>query len=179
MIPTLSTDRLLLRGPSLADFEQSAAMWADPAVVRFIGGHPSTRQATWSRLLTYIGHWQALGFGYWVITDHAGGFLGEAGLANYNRDMDPPLGDDPEAGWVLTEGAAGRGIATEAMSAVLHWADATLPPPQGQVAIIDPDNLASLKVAAKLGFQTSGHSIYRDDPVAVLRRAHQANPVPS
>ena len=40
-VPVIETERLLLRGHRLDDFEALAAMWADPAVVRFIGGKPS------------------------------------------------------------------------------------------------------------------------------------------
>lgn len=65
-VPTLETERLILRGHGVDDFGDSAAMWAEPEVVRHIGGRPFTREESWSRLLRYIGHWSALGFGYWV-----------------------------------------------------------------------------------------------------------------
>ncbi|MFD2031163.1 GNAT family N-acetyltransferase [Ancylobacter dichloromethanicus] len=49
------------------DFEAYAAMWAEPAVVRFIGGVPFTREAAWSRLLRHPGLWTFLGFGSFAV----------------------------------------------------------------------------------------------------------------
>jgi RimJ/RimL family protein N-acetyltransferase len=65
----LETDRLIMRPHVRADFDDSFAMWSDPEVTRFIGGQPSTREETWSRLLRYVGHWTMLGFGYWAVRD--------------------------------------------------------------------------------------------------------------
>ena len=88
----LLTDRTRMRRHTVADFEQSAALWSDPDVVRYILGKPSTRAESWSRLLRYIGHWQALSFGYWVVEDRlTGQLLGEVGLADYKRDMTPSI----------------------------------------------------------------------------------------
>ncbi|GLK72831.1 hypothetical protein GCM10017643_29470 [Ancylobacter dichloromethanicus] len=42
-------------------------MWAEPAVVRFIGGVPFTREAAWSRLLRHPGLWTFLGFGSFAV----------------------------------------------------------------------------------------------------------------
>src|SRR3954471_2867828 len=58
-----------MRGHALADLAGSAAMWADPAVVRHITGKPSTPEESWSRLLRYGGLWTLLGFGYWLVEE--------------------------------------------------------------------------------------------------------------
>jgi len=77
-IPTLTTGRLLLRPYRLADFDAYAAMWADPAVTRFIGGVPFTREQSWSRFLRQIGVWHHLAFGFFAIEEKATGrFAGE------------------------------------------------------------------------------------------------------
>ena len=90
--PVLKTDRLILRPHRVEDFDVSAAMWADPDVVRYVTGAPSARPLSWGRLLRYIGHWQALGFGYWVVeTRDDGRFLGEVGFADHRRDIEPSL----------------------------------------------------------------------------------------
>ena len=47
MIPTLETPRLRLRAYRREDFDAYAALWAEPAVVRFIGGTPLSREAAW------------------------------------------------------------------------------------------------------------------------------------
>jgi RimJ/RimL family protein N-acetyltransferase len=46
MIPTLETERLILRPHRLADFDAYVEMWADPDVVRFIGGKPFDRESS-------------------------------------------------------------------------------------------------------------------------------------
>jgi RimJ/RimL family protein N-acetyltransferase len=63
-VPTLETERLVLRGHRLEDFSDCVALWSDSVVTRFIGGIPSTPEDAWSRLLRYAGHWLLLGFGY-------------------------------------------------------------------------------------------------------------------
>ena len=112
--PALETPRLRLRGHGLDDFPQSAAMWADPVVVRYIRPIPFTEEETWARLLRYVGHWALLGYGFWVVEDkQTGEFLGEAGFLNFHRDTDPPrVINIPEAGWAFRAAAHGRGYAT-------------------------------------------------------------------
>src|SRR5258708_23056174 len=126
MIPIVETERLILRGHRVDDFTALAAMWADPIVVRHIGNHPSTIEQSWARLLRYAGHWSLVGFGFWAIEDRASGtFAGEIGVADFKREIEPPVGE-LETGWVLASWAHGRGFATEALRAVLAWADAKL-----------------------------------------------------
>jgi RimJ/RimL family protein N-acetyltransferase len=61
-----------------------------------------------------------LGFGYWVIEDKATGrFVGEVGFADYKRDMESPVKEAPEIGWVLAADAHGSGYATEAARAAI------------------------------------------------------------
>ena len=174
LIPVLETERLRLRGHTLADFPHSAAMWADPQVVRFISGTPSSETESWSRFLRYAGHWQMMGFGYWLVEDRqTGAFLGEVGFADYKRDLKPALGALPEIGWVLAPAAWGRGIATEAVTAALHWGDAHLHSPC-TVCIFDPLHAASVKVAVKTGYQRRGMAQMGDAPVLVMERSRAA-----
>ena len=49
--PTLITERLRLDAHTLDDFESLAALWADPQVVRYIGGTPRDREDSWGRLM--------------------------------------------------------------------------------------------------------------------------------
>ncbi len=55
--PTLITERLRLDAHTLDDFDSLAALWADPLVVRYIGGTPRDREDSW-RLMRYVGHWR-------------------------------------------------------------------------------------------------------------------------
>ena len=135
-------------------------MWADPAVTRYILGTPSSPQQTWSRMLAYAGHWTFLGFGYWAVIDRASAtFVGELGFADFKRDLAPDVRGVPEIGWALASHAQGRGLATEALRAALAWGDAHLDASR-TIALIDPDNAPSLRVAENVGYRK-----LRDDVV--------------
>lgn len=165
----IETDRLVLRPPDLNDLEDTAVLWADPDVVRFIGGKPSTREESWARLHRNIGLWAAHGYGPLIVREKASGRLvGEVGLANFGREIDPPVGP-LEAGWVLAPWAHGKGFATEAVLASLDWARARFAGHRA-TCIIAPDNAASLRVAEKCGFRTFGRSDYKGSPVVMLDR---------
>jgi RimJ/RimL family protein N-acetyltransferase len=149
--PTLATDRLIIRPLALADFEAYMAAWADPDMTRFIGGQPRDRTTSWGKFLQGAGLWAILGYGYWTFAERATGrFLGNGGLSQFERGVAELVGH-VEAGWAFVPAAWGQGYATEAMEAVMGWADATLKPPEIR-AIIDHDNRASVRVAEKLGF---------------------------
>ncbi|HEI8865768.1 GNAT family N-acetyltransferase [Serratia sp. AKBS12] len=167
--PLLVTDRLILDSHTIDDFDAIAALWADPQVVRYIGGTPRDREDSWGRLLRYIGHWQLLGYGCWAVREKvSGAFIGSIGFINFQRDITPPL-DAPEMGWTLASAAQGKGYATEALQAALGWAQAHLPTDK-LLCIISPENRASLKLAARVGFSESHRTEYHQKPIVVMQR---------
>lgn len=150
--PTILTDRLSLRATRLDDFEASFAMWSDPEFVRFIGGKPSDRAESHSRLLRYGGLWPLLGYGYWAVEDRASGrYAGEVGFADFKRELTEELEDVPEAGWVIAPEFAGQGYATEAMMAAAHWMDQQ-DRWRSTFCMVVPENHRSIRVAKKLGY---------------------------
>lgn len=168
--PVLKTEHLVLRRHCVDDFANSAAMWGDSDVVRYISGTPSGRAESWSRLLRYIGHWEALGFGYWVVREKStDSFLGEVGFADYKREMEPSIEGIPEAGWVFDTGAQGKGYAEEAVRCMLDWADGRLDS-EITVCIIDPEHRASMSLAEKIGFKATVMSHYMDTKIQVMQR---------
>jgi RimJ/RimL family protein N-acetyltransferase len=168
--PVIETERLTLRGHTLDDFAECAAIWGDPRVTRFIGGRPSTEEEAWARLLRNIGHWAALGFGYWAVREKSSGrFVGDVGLADLRRDLQPSLAGIPESGWVLAPWAHGQGFATEAVRAVLAWGETHLRATR-TVCLIAPDNAPSLRVAAKCGYKEFGRTTYKGEPTVLLER---------
>lgn len=168
--PVLETERLILRGHTLADFDECAAMWGDALVTRHISGRPSTGEEVWARLLRYGGLWALLGYGYWAVRERGTGrFVGDVGLADFRREVTPPLGGAPEAGWVLAPWAHGRGFATEAVRAVLAWSDAHLAAPH-TVCLIAPGNAGSIHVAEKCGFRERARGAYKGEETIILER---------
>lgn len=168
--PTVETERLILRRHDLDDVDASAEMWADPAVVRYIGGKPSTRQQVWARILSYAGHWSYKNFGYWAIEERAtGAFVGEVGFADFKRDVIAAMRGVPEMGWALVSRVHGRGLGAEAVRAALGWGDANLESPR-TVCLIDGGNAASLRIAEKCGFTTFEYATYDDRPTHFAQR---------
>lgn len=171
LVPTVTTDRLVLRGHRIEDFDESIAMWSDPKVVRYVGGKPFTREGVWSMRLRYAGHWALMGYGYWVVEERASGrFVGEVGFAEMKREIVPSIEGCPEAGWVLSPWSHGQGFATEAVRAALTWGAERFGPID-TVCIIDPDNVASLGVAKKCGYEVELETVYKGEPIVVSRRS--------
>lgn len=169
-IPVLETERLLLRAPSADDLAASTAMWSNPEVVRFIGGHAFTREEVWSRILRGLGLWTMLGYGYWAVYDkQSGRFVGDVGFADFHRDFTPSIEGVPEMGWVLDPWCHGRGYASEAVNAAIGWAEANLDATE-QACIISPGNTPSINVARKAGFVEQARTSYKGDETIVFKR---------
>ena len=171
--PEIRTDRLILRGHGLADYGDVLRVWSDPQVVHHISGVPDTAETAWAKLMFHMGHWTALGFGYWAVTARDGAYLGMVGFCVLPRLSEPPLrslltSDPIEAGWAFAPDAQGQGFATEAMTAALTWADRQAWPET--VALIVNDHTASLRLAARLGYTARGDVSYKGRANTLLRR---------
>lgn len=167
--PTLETARLRLRAHRLEDFEPILAMVTDDEVMRHISG-AQPREEAWRRMMCGPGCWALLGYGYWVVERRGDGvLLGQAGLADFKRDMDPSIEGLPELGYVFAAHAHGQGYAAEAVRAILGWAGATLDPDQ-IVAIIDRDNAPSIRLAERAGFGVREEASYKGEPILLFRR---------
>ncbi|CAG84024.1 acyl-CoA N-acyltransferase [Yarrowia lipolytica] len=155
MRDTIETDRLILSRHTVADFEDSVALWNDEETVKFCGG-ARPRATVWTKLLYHRGHWDHYGYGCYVVRlKEMGEYLGEIGTNHFMRDSDPaysPL--MPEAGWVVNPKYHGKGIATEALTAIFKEADASEKITHPICCIIDHgENEPSRAIARKFGFK--------------------------
>lgn len=167
-IPEIETPRLLLRGHRDADFDAHCAFWADPHVVRFIGGRTFSREESWVRFLRHAGMWVRMGFGFWAVTDRATGrYLGEAGFQDLKRDLSPSLEGTLEAGWAILPDVHGKGLGGEVVGAILGWAQAARPG-RRITCLIDPDNRPSLRLAARHGFREFDRTAHHGAPVVLF-----------
>ena len=168
--PVIETERLRLRGHREDDLANCVAMWSEEAVTRFTVGRQLTEEEIWMRMLRHIGHWALLDFGYWVVEEKAtGAFLGEAGIAEFHRGIEPSILGIPEVGWVFASTAHGKGYAHEAARAILAWGEEHFGSDRS-VCIIAPENAPSLKLAAKLGYTAEAETIFRGNPALILGR---------
>ncbi len=168
--PVLETARLTLRPLRADDLPAHAAAMGDAETVRFLGGTPFTREDTWRKMLTGPAMWDWLGYGYWTAERREDGrAIGQIGFADFKRDIAPSVEGIPEMGWVFARDVGGEGYASEGAAAALDWADRVLQARE-IVAIIDPDNARSIRIAEKSGFAIREQAVYRGEPILLFRR---------
>jgi RimJ/RimL family protein N-acetyltransferase len=63
----------------------------------------------------------------------------------------------------------GKGYATEAVKAILGWAEDHFGKVR-MVCIIDPDNTPSLRVAERCGFRECARTTYKGEAIIILER---------
>jgi RimJ/RimL family protein N-acetyltransferase len=147
MIPTLETERLVLREFRESDLDAYAAMSADPDVMRYIGaGKTMTRAEAWRSLAFLMGHWHLLGFGMWAATVRGDDrMIGRVGF------LQPEGWPGFEIGWGFEKAAWGKGYATEGAQRALAWCREALPRQREVISLIYPENAPSIRVAERLG----------------------------
>jgi RimJ/RimL family protein N-acetyltransferase len=143
-IPTLETERLRLRPFRRSDFDDYAALSADPEVMRYLGG-PWDRGRSWRHLAFLVGHWHLGRTGTWALEHReTGAFVGRIGF--YGPESWPGF----ELAWALARPFWGHGYATEAARAALRHAFTALNEDH-VISLIHPDNHASARVAERIG----------------------------
>ncbi|WP_299686273.1 GNAT family N-acetyltransferase [uncultured Tateyamaria sp.] len=165
--PTLTTDRLRLRGFQPSDAEAFVAYFQSDRAA-FTGG-PMTAKAAWRHLATNMGHWALRGFGMFAATRHdSDDIIGMFG------HWFPHGWAEREVGYVLFNAAdEGRGIASEAVRACITHAYDTLGWDTA-VSYIDPNNAASIALAERVGGIRDDAAPKPDTtyPVVIYRHPH-------
>jgi RimJ/RimL family protein N-acetyltransferase len=166
-IPTIRTERLILRAPCMSDVDPfTAFLQSDRAVYVGGGAHRTTYDC-----IRAFGHmaglWVLRGYGSFVITLNDGSPIGSAG------PWFPISWPEPEFAWSLwSDNYEGKGYVTEAMTVLRDWTFAntdltTL------VSYIDVENLASQRVARRLGGVIDANATPPDDDPVMIYRFHQ------
>jgi ribosomal-protein-alanine N-acetyltransferase len=168
----LESDRLLLRPLRMEDLDALATIYADPEVRRYFPEGTLTPDETREELEWLIEVYDGrYGFGLWAtVLNDTGEFVGRCGLLPWrvipsesgflaldHADEFPDAEGDYEVelAYLLAKGHWGRGLATEAARLIVHDAFERLRVPR-LIALIDPDNEASLKVARNVGMSVEG-----------------------
>lgn len=116
-IPIITTKRLTLRGPTVRDRDTYAAYYAvTPVLVGKYRGERSVSEVQ-DILAEDIAHWQAKGFGMWLLEDlQSGAIVGGCGIVH------PDDWPRHELTWWLMPDQRGKGYATEASIAAINFA---------------------------------------------------------
>jgi RimJ/RimL family protein N-acetyltransferase/catechol 2,3-dioxygenase-like lactoylglutathione lyase family enzyme len=149
-LPVLRTPRLTLRGLERSDTEAILRIFADPEQSRYFDADfhdPGQCRQMIERRLRYVGPDR---LGHWVI-ERDGVVIG---LAHLRPSEALPAGT-AEIGYFLDPAYGGQGFATEAAAALLDHGLTTVGLP-AVWALIHESNVASLKLARRLGFRDIG-----------------------
>jgi len=113
-IPTLETERLVLRAPNLSDFDVYAQIIASPRA-RYLT--VMTREDAWYDFAQMVAIWSLRGHGMWSVEAKADGQL--LGFVVLGFEPEDP---EPELGFIFTENGEGHGYAFEAATAARSFA---------------------------------------------------------
>ena len=156
----LETDRLTLHEITLGDAELMLAVWNDPAFVRYVGdrGIRTTDAAEEAMRQGVLRLYEEHGYGpFRIALKDSGEAIGISGL--FRRDGL----DDPDIGYATLPEYCGKGYALEAARAVIEHATTVLGL-ERLIAIISPENEASISLIGKLGFEFERmHRMHDDD----------------
>jgi RimJ/RimL family protein N-acetyltransferase len=93
----------------------------------------------------------------------------ELGFADFKRQIDPSIKGMPELSWAFASHVHGKGYATEGLKAAIAWGDKKFRGTR-TVCIINPDNLASIRVATKCDYKEIVRTTYTDLPTIIFAR---------
>lgn len=172
--PFLTTERLELWRPQTGDLKAMHAIVTDPQTGRFLGSSaPLHEHAT--RFMRGAGSWFLYGYGPLMLRLRGSETLiGNCGVFHTFRGLGSDFDDNPEAGWIVAAEHVGKGLASEAMRAVLGWFELEHGR-QRIVCMISPENEPSLRMAKGLGFAPMRETVLSDGAVVrLLERAASA-----
>lgn len=146
------TERLLVRPPAASDLPLYERHFLRPEIERWLRPPPLAPfdpPQIQELLERDRRHWDQHGFGPWVLEDSDGAFVGRGGLAWTSID-DVLMVELP---WSIEPARHGEGLATKAARrAIGHAGSLGF---EAVVALILPHNVASRRVAEKVGMQAA------------------------
>lgn len=150
--PVMETERLRLRKIEVQDAENMLTYLQDPDVMEYYGLPPfvSTEQvldeiAWYNKIFT-----QQTGIRWGITLKDEDKIIGSLGFLNW-----VPMHHRVDIGYELNQEYWGKGIASEALQAVLAYGFETMELERVQ-ALIEPANLASIHLVEKHGFLREG-----------------------
>ncbi len=146
----LETKRLVLRRQVVEDLEDLYALYCDPEITKYIPDAPRNYEETKEELEWFLnGHPKHPELGLWAtIHKESGKFIGRCGLLPWEIEGQYEV----EVAYTISREYWGQGLATEAAQAILKYGFEELGLLR-LISLIDPENIASQKVAQKIGMR--------------------------
>ena len=153
LFPALETSRLRLREITLQDAPALFAIHGDAALMRWFGFDPLPDLTAAENLVKVFAAWRTQanpGTRWGIQLKHDPLLLGSCGLYGWNRNWRKCT-----IGYELAAHVQSRGYMQEALCVMIDWGFDKMKLNRIE-AEIHPDNQASLRLAAKLGFVKEG-----------------------
>jgi ribosomal-protein-alanine N-acetyltransferase len=144
----LETKRLRLRHQVIEDLEALWALYCNPEITKYIPDAPRSREEAQEELEWHRqGHPRYPELGLWAtIHKETGQFIGRCGLLPWTIEGQSEV----EVAYTIAQDYWGQGLATEAAKGILQYGFGRLNLSR-LICLIDPANIASQRVAEKLG----------------------------
>lgn len=144
----LETPRLILRHQVLTDLDDLWSLYCDPEITKYIPDAPRTREEAKEELEWHMnGHPKHPQLGLWAtIHKESGKFIGRCGLLPWTIEDRQEV----EVAYTIARAHWGQGLGTEAAQAILEYGFGKLNLSR-LVSLIEPENVASQRVAEKIG----------------------------
>jgi len=161
---TFVTDRLRAERIQEVHLQDLMLMDRDPRVMDPLGG-TRTREETQNYLQRNLDHWDAYGYGLWMLwSRETGQLVGRA----YVRQLHINGSDEVAIGYALVPAFWGKGLATEIATKVVDVAR-SVPGLNSVTIAARPDNVASIRVIEKIGGRFEAEVTYKDAPHRLYR----------
>ncbi|MBN0046025.1 GNAT family N-acetyltransferase [Streptomyces actuosus] len=141
----IRTERLVLREPETRDRAAFVELLASPEVHAYLGG-PRPRAELERELSGAPERWPGS-----FVVDLDGAMIGQILLRRATGHRRPAAAGKADLGYLFLPRAWGSGYAAEACAAALRWLAGALPG-ESVVLTTQTANVASMRLAAKLGF---------------------------
>ncbi len=146
----LETQRLILRHQVLEDLDNLWTLYCDPEITKYIPDAPRSRDEAKEELEWHMhGHPRNPQLGLWAtLHKETGKFIGRCGLLPWSIDGQ----NEVEIAYTIARDYWGQGLASEAAQAILNYGFEQLNLTR-LICTIDPEHIASQKVAEKIGMK--------------------------
>jgi ribosomal-protein-alanine N-acetyltransferase len=146
----LETERLVLRRQVPSDLDDLWSLYCDPEITKYIPDAPRSREEAKEELEWHMnGHPRNPDLGLWAsIQKETGKFIGRCGLLPWTIEEQQEV----EVAYTIAREYWGQGLATEAARGILQHGFERLKLAR-LVSLIEPGNIASQRVAEKIGMR--------------------------